>query len=167
MESLALAAEKSKTLRVKSLPWDFANERESAILANAMTRIMLSYKGMGLAANQVDIPYRVFVMGETGQKFWECFNPQIVEFRGTIEKETEGCLSFPNLLLDIERYSTILVTYSNSVGEFVEEELTGKWARCFQHELDHIDGICFDTKVSKLALGIAQRKRAKLQKRKI
>lgn len=167
MDSLGLVDEKSQVLRVKSLPWDFNGDKESTILTAAMTRIMQKHKGMGLAANQVGIPYRAFVMGEEGQKFWSCFNPEIVERRGSILKESEGCLSFPNLLLDIERNSVILVRYSTAAGELVEEELTGKWARCFQHELDHIDGICFDKRVSRLALGIAERKRAKTLRMRI
>ncbi len=160
-----LVDEKNAVLRVKSLPWDFNSEHKPTILATAMQATMLKNNGMGLAANQVGIPFRMFVMGATDAKFWEVFNPEIVERLGSVEKSTEGCLSFPNLHLDIERNSVILVRYSTSEGELVEEELTGRWARCFQHEFDHIEGICFDQRVSKLALGIAQRKRAKAQKR--
>lgn len=167
MQSLSLVGEKDKVLRVKSLAWDFNGDAEATILAKAMQKIMLANNGMGLAANQIGIPSRSFVMGDTKlNKFWECFNPEIVDRLGSVEKESEGCLSFPNLVLDIERNSIILVRYYSATGDLVEEELTGKWARCFQHELDHIDGICFDQRVSKLALGIAQRKRAKAQKRK-
>lgn len=163
---LELVAEKDSVLRVKSLPWDFNAGADATILPTAMKRAMVAHNGMGLAANQVGIPYRMFVMGDSKEKFWTCYNPEIVERLGVVEKATEGCLSFPNLLLDIERNSIILVRYSTSDGQLVEEELAGKWARCFQHELDHIDGVCFDQRVSKLALGIAQRKRAKAQKRK-
>ncbi|MNK57961.1 Peptide deformylase [compost metagenome] len=163
---LELVGEKDKVLRTESLPWDFNQRMDATILPTVMNRIMLANNGMGLASNQIGVPYRLFVMGSPSEKFWACYNPEIVERLGVVEKATEGCLSFPNLLLDIERNSVILVRYSNSDGEIVEEELTGKWARCFQHELDHIDGICFDQRVSKLALGIAQRKRTKALKRK-
>ena len=167
MQNLNLVDEKDKVLRVKSLPWDFKSAAEPAILANAMLRIMQANNGMGLAANQVGIPAQAFVMGDASiGKFWECFNPEIVSLLGVKQKEVEGCLSFPNLVLDIERHSIILVRYFTAAGELVEEELTGKWARCFQHEFDHIDGVCFDQRVSKLVLGIAQRKRAKTQKGK-
>jgi peptide deformylase len=166
MPSIDLVDEKSQVLRVKSLPWDFNTEAESTTLSQAMQIVMLKHGGMGLAANQIGIPYRAFVMGDRSSKFWTCFNPEIVERTGNIEKESEGCLSFPNLLLDIERNSIILVRYYTAAGQLVEEELTGKWARCFQHEFDHIEGVCFDKRVSKLALGIAQRKREKtLRKR--
>lgn len=163
---LELVGETDKTLRVKSLSWDFDSNADATILPKAMNSAMIAHNGMGLAANQVGVPYRLFVMGDSKEKFWTCYNPEIVERLGVVEKSTEGCLSFPNLLLDIERNSIILVRYFNSNGELVEEELAGRWARCFQHELDHIDGICFDQRVSKLALGIAQRKRAKAQRRK-
>lgn len=165
LQSLGLVDEKDTILRVKSLPWDFNNEVSPAILMTAMKRVMLANNGMGLAANQVGIPYRAFTMGSTTSKFWECINPEVVERLGVVEKSKEGCLSFPNLVLDIERHSVILVRYFTSEGQLVEEELTGDWARCFQHELDHVDGVCFDQRVSKLALGIAQRKRAKALRR--
>ena len=62
----------------------------------------------------------------------------------------EGCLSFPGLLLQISRPKIIMVRYQNNKGEFLLSRLTGLEARCFQHELDHLDGITFNKRVSKL-----------------
>jgi len=160
-----LVDEKNAILRVKSLPWDFTNEQKPTILATAMQATMLNKHGVGLAASQIGIPYSMFVMGAKDAKFWEVFNPEIVERLGSVDKASEGCLSFPNLVLDIERHSIILVRYFTSRGDLVEEELTGLWARVFQHEFDHVEGICFDKRVSKLALDIAQRKRKKAQRK--
>lgn len=162
---LELVDEKNKILRTPSSLWEFDDSGKAASLMASMAQVMISNNGMGLAANQVGLNHRCFIMGDT-HKVWECFNPEIIERLGVIEKSQEGCLSFPNLVLDIERHSIILVRYFTSKGQLVEDELTGRWARCFQHELDHIDGICFDQKVTRLALGIAQRKRAKSIKRK-
>lgn len=167
MEALELIPEDSEILRIPALPWDFEAADNAWILAEGLRRVMFRYNGLGLAAPQVGIPFRVFVMHDPDTNTTEdCFNPKILERSGFLVQETEGCLSFPNLLLDIERNSNILVQYSNSEGKLFEKELTGRQARVFQHELDHVDGICFDRHVSRLALNIAQRKRAKATRRK-
>jgi peptide deformylase len=166
VETLKLIGETDPILRKRCVEWDFKSSADITILVRALLRLKREYGGIGLAANQIGVPYRCFVMGNESDKHWVCINPEIISRSGKIEKEPEGCLSFPNLVLDIERSSVILVRYSTETGETVEEELTGIWAKCFQHELDHLDGICFDTRVSKLALGMALRKRAKAEKRK-
>jgi peptide deformylase len=94
-----------------------------------------------------------------------CINPEIISGNERV-RDQEGCLSFPDLWMYIERYHDITVEYYNVAGEKVQQELTGLMSRVFQHEHNHLDGICFDTKVSKLALDRAKEKRKKLRARK-
>jgi peptide deformylase len=131
-----------------------------------MWLLMQVMGGVGIAANQFGWGYRVFVMGspESG-RHWYCFNPEIVSASEVTEKKPEGCLSFPDLIIDVERPESVRVRYQDAEGVFLEEQLEGLWARCFQHELDHLNGVCLVNKVSRLQLNMAKRKRDKLRKR--
>lgn len=129
-----------------------------------MHSLMLDQRGVGLAANQVGWGYRVFVMGGDGVA-WFCFNPEIIEYSSSTSRAAEGCLSFPDLIIDVERPESVRVRYQDADGDFQTESLKGLWARCFQHELDHLNGVCFVDKVSSLKLNMAKRKRDKLRKR--
>lgn len=129
-----------------------------------MHSLMLDQGGVGLAANQVGWGHRLFVMG-SDEVAWYCFNPEIIDSSTDREKKREGCLSFPDLIIDVERPESVRVRYQDADGDFQTESLKGLWARCFQHELDHLNGVCFDDRVSRLQLNIAKRKRDKLRKR--
>ena len=105
---------------------------------NNMFETMKNYGGIGLSANQVGKPYRLFVMGDNlqinkGQK-WVCINPEITDMSKETIRYKEGCLTFPFLFLDIERPQKIKVKYQNEQLETVEEEFDGIVSRCFQHE---------------------------------
>ena len=109
---------------------------------NNMFETMKNYGGIGLSANQVGKPYRMFVMGdnpniEKGKK-WVCINPEITNVSKDTIRYKEGCLTFPFLFLDIERPQKIKVKYQNEQLETVEEEFDGIVSRCYQHELDHM-----------------------------
>jgi peptide deformylase len=93
-------------------------------------------------------------------KLFACINPEIIEADGN-EMDIEGCLSFPDLWLRVRRAEKIKVRYYNAVGGEVETEFTGLMARVFQHERDHLDGICYDTRVGKLSLDMAKNRRKK------
>ena len=130
---------------------------------------MKNYGGIGLSANQVGKPYRLFVMGDNpqinnGQK-WVCINPEITDMSKETIRYKEGCLTFPFLFLDIERPQKIKAKYLNEQLETVEEEFDGIVSRCFQHELDHMYGRVFTELVSKLKLEMALKKRDKEIKR--
>jgi peptide deformylase len=124
--------------------------------AQQMLELMYESKGLGLAANQVALPYRLFVMNPTAdpeQKEHQLvlINPVILERRGSVEGE-EGCLSFPGLYQKVRRARTIKVQAYNLDGEAVEivptESLT---SRIIQHEIDHLDGVLFIDKMGALA----------------
>ena len=137
--------------------------------ADNMFETMKKYGGIGLSANQVGKPYKMFVMGdhpniEKGKK-WVCINPKITNVTTDLIRYKEGCLTFPFLFLDIERPQDITVEYLDENLEKKEEHMTGIVARCFQHEFDHMQGIVFTEHVSKLKLDMAMKKRDKQIKR--
>ena len=114
-------------------------------LSYTLTENMFHYNGVGLSANQIGIDERVFVMisDMDTQETITCFNPKIVkESKDTIVME-EGCLSYPELFLDIPRPSSVVVKYEDEGKKIHKERLIGFIARIFQHEYDHMEGIDF------------------------
>jgi len=132
---------------------------------DAMFVTMKLNKGLGLAANQIGQNVRVFVMDFYGEEFI-CINPIIEQSSTEFTIDQEGCLSFPDLSLNVKRSSEIFVSYSNIDGVEIQRWLSGITARCFQHELDHLNGITFDSQVAKLSLKMAKDKRRKKIKQK-
>lgn len=157
-----------ESLKIKSSEWNFDKDFDAKLLEKSMINFMLENKGIGLAANQIGITKRIFVMGGYGiTDFPEpigIFNPRILESSLDIVDDTEGCLSYPNLWLKIKRSREILCEFQTSEGEVIRQEFTGLAARCFQHELDHLDGTCFVDKVSQLKLQLAMKKLRKIKK---
>lgn len=160
--NLQLVNEMNETLRQKSIEWDF--QEDPSELVKEMTRIMFENNGIGLSAPQIGVNKRLFIMGNK-DNLVACINPEIVSGEGTV-RDVEGCLSFPDLWLHVNRYEKIQVKYFNLKGEVVEKSLDGFMARVFQHEYDHLDGVCFDTKTSKLGLKLARERQAKTKKLK-
>jgi peptide deformylase len=120
-----------------------------------MFDLMYEAKGIGLAANQVDLPYRLFVLNLTGdaaeadeeQVF---INPVISDPKGSAEAE-EGCLSLPGLYADVRRPEVITVSAYDLTGQEVEETIDGLFARAVQHETDHLNGVLFIDRLSPMA----------------
>jgi peptide deformylase len=132
-------------------------------LEKDMIDLMFTYDGIGLAANQVGIKARMFVMGyrnnpESAQAF---FNPMVVANIDDIEDLEEGCLSFPGVYVNIKRPKKILARWQNSKGEWQESEFDGYNCKCFLHELDHLEGIVFQDRVSSLKWALAVKKSKK------
>ena len=152
-------------LKQKSNPWDFNVDIDSAALEQQMINFMINNHGIGLAANQVGLNKRVFVMGsETYNDFPKplaLFNPVIVESSKTLVEDQEGCLSYPGLWLKIKRPEWVVGGYYTADGKYHEEKFVNYASKCFQHELDHLDGICFVDKVSQLKLQLALKKQRK------
>ena len=100
---------------------------------------MHQHGGIGLAATQVGLRQRVFVMQVQG---WQrsCFNPEITATSSELVDWDEGCLSFPGEHCIIKRPQWIDVRYQDHGGEWHSERFFGILARCFQHELDHLNG---------------------------
>jgi peptide deformylase len=114
-----------------------------AQLVARMTRLMIDANGVGLAANQVGVLQRVFVLqaNEDDEELSVLVNPQIVDRSDELETDDEGCLSLQRVVVSIDRARRIRIEARNARGEPVSLELTGLPARVAQHELDHLDGI--------------------------
>ena len=129
---------------------------------NDLIHLMIHSKGLGLAANQIGITKRFFAIGHESFDVFKkpaiIYNPVLVFADEEQELGQEGCLSFPGVLLQVSRPRIIMVRYQNNKGEFLLSRLEGLEARCFQHELDHLDGITFNKRVSKLKWDMAQKK---------
>ena len=130
-----------------------------------MVEIMLNNNGIGLAANQVEFDGQVFVMGDKEDNATICINPQILQHTEEKVLDIEGCLSFVGIFVQVLRPKKITVKWQNIKGETLTNELDGMESKCFQHELDHLDGITFDTRVSKLKWNMAIKRRDKLNAR--
>ena len=159
---MKLIYEHDPVLKEKAESWDFKNHVNAAVIESEMLETMRSSNGIGLAANQVGLLRRVFVMKLQDGREIGCFNPWIMF--GDNDKITgeEGCLSFPNLWLKVKRDNKIIASYLDNTGKQCIIELEGIDARCFQHELDHLDGVTFTEYVSDLKLQLARKKQRKL-----
>jgi peptide deformylase len=94
-----------------------------------------------------------------------CINPKIVSVMQEKEKSKEGCLSFPGMYLNVDRYKSILAGWYDENGNYIEERLDGLTARCFQHELDHLNGIKMTDHVGPVAIKLAREKQRKMIKK--
>lgn len=121
-------------------PAHFRDSMANLKLAQGLIQLMLKEKGIGLAANQAGINVRLFVMYVENEIF-HCFNPEIISLDQQTIKMVEGCLSFPGDRCTIERPDKITVKFYNARGIEQQRELNGIASRCFQHELDHLNGI--------------------------
>ena len=136
----SLVESNDNILKTELEKFDFENPPTDPIqLVKDMAETMIINNGLGLAANQIGLPHRVFVI--KAEQILACFNPIIVdESQETVLLE-EGCLSYPGLLVKIKRPKKIKVRYTQPNGEVITRVFDGLTARVFQHELDHLNGI--------------------------
>ena len=127
--------------RVKSCSEDLDRTEMSCILKENM----IHYYGLGLSANQIGISERVFIMMlniETEETI-TCFNPRIIKRYNDDVWFEEGCLSFPDEIINIQRPDRIVVKYEDENKKYHKIKLDGLAARVFLHEFDHLEGIVF------------------------
>ncbi len=126
-----------------------------------MIKSMLDERGMGLAANQIGITKRFFAIGhesfDTFQKHVIIWNPQVINFSEEKVIDVEGCLSFKDIFVKVERPKVVEVKYETTQGKTKFARLDGMESKCFQHELDHLDGITFNKRVSKIRWQMANK----------
>lgn len=127
-------------------------DRELRDMIAQMFELMYKYEGVGLAANQVDLPYRLFIANPTGDAKETSaehvfINPVLHGGKGQVEGE-EGCLSIPDVKGNVVRKERITVEAYNLAGEQFNGELNGLFARIAQHEVDHLDGVLFIDRLS-------------------
>ena len=131
-----------------------------------MFETMYAGQGVGLAAQQVGVTKRIFVvdlsMGKKPTDKLVLINPEIIEREGRIYEE-EGCLSFPDIREKVVRAAHVRVRAQNEKGEWFERDGDDLLSRCFQHEIDHIDGVQFIFRMSPLKRSLVLRRIRKLQ----
>jgi peptide deformylase len=134
---------------------------ETRKLAEAMAETMYANSGCGLAANQVGVDARIFVIdiaGEDEQSDLKVFiNPEIVETVG-VQTWEEGCLSFPGATEEIRRADRVKVRATDQFGKPFELEATGLMAIAIQHENDHLNGVLMIDKLNALRRRLVSRK---------
>ena len=158
----------NKLLNIPTTPFDFENPPvDPTELVEQLVTLMIESKGVGLSANQVGLPYRVFVMGNPGDKesIIPVFNPSIINYSEETEYSEEGCLSFPGLFVPIKRFKDIRVRMATVDGEIDTAKFTGYTAKLFQHEYDHMEGRDFRKRATRYHMEKAQ-KNMKLMTRK-
>lgn len=129
-----------RILSNKAIPVTFQFPLANLIMTDQMMALMKKEQGIGLAAPQVGICCRVFVM-EVASEEYRCFNPEILEANQNLVEFNEGCLSYKGDHCIIKRSNEITVRYQDHQGDWQQLVLFGLAARCFQHEFDHLDGI--------------------------
>lgn len=141
------------TLRHKSKPLRRVNGRVKDIVRE-MFELMYEAKGIGLAANQVDLPFRLFITNLAGTpdegEEMVFINPVLERPKGNVEHE-EGCLSLPEVYAPVRRPERITVSAYDLSGNEISREIDGMLARVVQHETDHLDGVLFVDRLSETA----------------
>ncbi len=142
-------------------------DAELRSIVQRMFELMYAHKGIGLSANQVDLPYRLFVLNPSGDpaatdQQMVFINPVILRRSGSQEDE-EGCLSFPDIFAPVRRPNQVTVVAYNLEGNEVTCEFQGLTARAVQHEYDHLDGVLFIDRMSPGALLSIKQELAELE----
>ena len=138
-------------LRFKSKPIKRV-DKELREIAAQMVELMYQADGVGLAANQVNLPLRIFVVNPSGQRGegeeLVLINPELQLPKGGNDSQQEGCLSLPGVYGEVIRPKSIRLSAYDITGKPVEREVDGFLARVLQHENDHLNGIMFFDRMS-------------------
>jgi peptide deformylase len=151
----------------KKLPdFDFDNPViDPRDLEEEMVKLMWENNGIGLAANQVGVEARVFTIMtrnlEGVTEPFAVFNPKIIAVSDEQEQGEEGCLSFPGLFFHVNRPYNVVAEFLDRDKNVCIIRFDGIDARCFLHEFEHLEGVCFTSKVSKFKLDLAIKKQRK------
>jgi len=143
-------------------------DKELHASVREMFDLMYAANGVGLAANQVDLPYRLFIINlqaeaaAVDQEF-VFLNPVLTSRKGNAEGE-EGCLSLPGLYAEVKRPERVVLNAYNLAGQEVTMELDDLFARAVQHEIDHLDGVLFLDHLSAVKRGLLLAKWKKSRK---
>lgn len=140
MAVLEIRKEGDPVLRKKARPVDSVTRRVQKLIRD-MFETMYAAEGVGLAANQVGVTERIIVV-DAGHGAVAFVNPRILEASG-LQRDVEGCLSFPGVSGYVTRKGRVVVEGLNEFGRPSRIEASGFFARALQHEMDHLDGILF------------------------
>ena len=145
MASLQLITYPHPTLRHRSKPILRVDAQLKALVAE-MFEIMYEFRGVGLAANQVNLPIRLFIANPSGDKEegpeLVFINPEVNKAKGIAEAE-EGCLSLPGINANVKRNKSLQINAYDMSGNEIKTDIDGFLGRIVQHEIDHLDGVLF------------------------
>ena len=160
LRKIDLLPDDHPVLHQEPLTWIFdPPQADPKLMYDIMLENMVYHRGLGLSANQIGMPVKVFVMRiDESDNAIVCFNPEILEESKEMVTLEEGCLSFPLLYLKKRRPEKLTVKYQNVDGDFIETKFEGLAARVFHHEMDHMEGKTFLDGVSKIFLQSARKK---------
>jgi peptide deformylase len=146
---------------------EYKNSLPNPVMTKLVKRMKMTMKkfgGIGLSANQCGVFERVFIIG-TDQFQIACINPKVANISEESVKDNEGCLSYPGLYLKIDRPKFVDVEFFDENGTEKKMRLEGVTARCFLHELDHMNGVRITDHVGPVALQMAKKKQDKIIKK--
>lgn len=132
-------------------------DKDLQTLIDDMVETMRAAPGVGLAAPQVGVSQRLIVVEygdeedeEAPKKLYAVVNPEIISSSDEMVEGAEGCLSIPRIQGDVERHENVVVKGVNRFGKPVRLKLSGWVARIFQHEIDHLEGVLFTDKATRV-----------------
>lgn len=153
-------------MKASPVPTEDGIDSSHRAIAERMVKLMEGASGIGLAAPQVGLPIRMFVahvpadpegepdpsgLPNSTESAQAYFNPVITEFSKDLEPYEEGCLSLPGINGEVTRPSTVTMKAIDIDGNEIELKATGLLARCWQHEIDHLDGVLIIDKMSQMS----------------
>ena len=145
-------------------------DAEVKAIAKDLVDTMYSAEGVGLAAPQIGINKRIFVMDcndeQEKKEYVIAINPEIISFSEDLKTYKEGCLSIPEITEEVIRPEKVIVSYEDLSGKLKTEKLEGLWATCFQHELDHLNGKLFIDYLKPIKKTLIKNKIKKLNKKR-
>jgi len=164
LRKIDLLPEDHAVLHQEPLTWIFdPPQADPKLMYDIMLENMVYHHGLGLSANQIGMPVKVFAMRiDESDNAIVCFNPEILEESEEMVTMEEGCLSFPLLYLKKRRPEKLTIKYQNVDGDFIETKFEGLAARVFHHEMDHMKGKTFLDGVSQIFLQSARKKQKTL-----
>jgi peptide deformylase len=133
-------------------------------LVDRMADLLVELKGIGFAAPQAGVPLRLFIVSMDGTKEnVKVFVNPMVTPEGELESKEEGCLSVPGVYTQVQRYKTCQVSATDLEGRPFTETAEGMYARCLQHEYDHIEGVTIVNRMGQVARMAHRRQLKKLE----
>ena len=133
---------------------------------NDMVELMVSKRGLGLAACQVGIDYKLFIIGEDRENTMMFVNPEVLSVGEETELDVEGCLSYPDVFVKMARPNMVEAKWFDEEGKPQKGRFEGYTARCWLHEFDHLHGVVYKDKVSRLKWDRALKKKSKITKQR-
>lgn len=143
-----ITGENNPLLRQKSKPVEKLDQ-EIFLLIEKMKKIVIEKEALGLAAIQVGVPLKIIVC-KTEKDFKVFINPEIIKTSKEKESFIEGCLSLPNYYGEVVRPKTVVIKAINENGKKIKLKAYGLLARVIQHEIDHLNGVLFIDRATKV-----------------